>query len=178
MAVDPKRLVALDFEASCLPSAGRSYPIEVGLAWVATGETRTWLIRPAAAWASWTWDAVSQAVHGIERELLEAVGKPVDVVARELLEAVGDGQLVSDAARLDGLWLATLLNAAGIAERPPVLDLESVLDDLSDGGLAGAGQVDDAINEARRRYPKAIHRADADARRTAEAIRILAGLAK
>ena len=47
-------ILAVDFEASCLPRHGRSYPIEVGIA-NENGTARSWLIRPAVLWEGWTW---------------------------------------------------------------------------------------------------------------------------
>ena len=62
---DPGQLAAVDFEASCLPSYGRGFPLEVGLSCVGTGETKSWLIRPDGAWLGWDWDPAAEAIHGI-----------------------------------------------------------------------------------------------------------------
>jgi hypothetical protein len=53
-------LLCLDFEAS--GRGPRGYPIEVAIADVATGETRTWLIAPTPAWLdSGAWEKIELA---------------------------------------------------------------------------------------------------------------------
>lgn len=68
-------LLAIDFEASCLPRHGRSFPIEVG---VADGEgwSRAWLISPHADWDDWHWTSEAENEHGITREQNDRDGLP------------------------------------------------------------------------------------------------------
>lgn len=100
----------IDFEASCLPEYGQSFPIEVAVARV-SGESRTWLIRPAEAWRYWDWAPEAEALHGISRELVERQGLPVEQVLREMGEFVGDQVVYAD-ADLDAHWLEVLAHAA------------------------------------------------------------------
>ena len=81
-------LVVVSFEASALPMR-ISYPIEVGVAFVRSGETRSWLIRPADQWlADGHWDPESETIHGISRDMLLDQGQPIDQVRTELAEAM------------------------------------------------------------------------------------------
>ncbi|GFE75937.1 hypothetical protein NTCA1_35860 [Novosphingobium sp. TCA1] len=41
--------ILIDFEASCLPEYGLSFPIEVAAARI-DGQSRAWLIRPLPVW--------------------------------------------------------------------------------------------------------------------------------
>ena len=78
-------LVTIDFEASCLPRDGRSYPIEVGVADMA-GWSRAWLIRPEAEWRGWTWWAEAQALldsYASKRAEAEAEAQGIVAAARE-----------------------------------------------------------------------------------------------
>jgi hypothetical protein len=103
----------LDFEASCLPRDGRSFPIEVGLA-DGRGWARSWLIQPAPAWADWTWTSEAEALHGISRDMLSHSGMlPHDVLVA--LNHWAAGRDVYADHDLDRRWLATLADAAGIA---------------------------------------------------------------
>ena len=62
-------LAFLDFEASSLGKA--SYPIEV--AWVFEDRTsESHLIKPAPDWTDW--NPAAQAIHRIERRVLEETG--------------------------------------------------------------------------------------------------------
>jgi hypothetical protein len=47
---ESRPLAVLDVEASGLPPG--TFPIEVGITFVETGRTITWLIRPAPCWRS------------------------------------------------------------------------------------------------------------------------------
>src|SRR3546814_5436437 len=62
-------ILTIDFEASCLPRHGLSYPIEVGIA--REGKARSWLIRPHDDWAGWHWSAEAEALHGLDRDRVE-----------------------------------------------------------------------------------------------------------
>jgi hypothetical protein len=91
--------VFLDFEASSL--SDRSYPIEI--AWVfEDGRSEAHLIAPAPGWNDW--DDVSESIHGISREMLEAEGEPHDVVATRLVEALAGHDLFASAPSWDGRW--------------------------------------------------------------------------
>jgi hypothetical protein len=100
--------VTIDFEASCLPRHGRSYPIELGLA--GPGVTHAWLIRPHAAWQGWDWTQEAFAVHGITREQLADEGLPADVVLARALDVIGTARVIAD-SRLDRLWWQILCEA-------------------------------------------------------------------
>ncbi|PEQ12182.1 hypothetical protein B2G71_13685 [Novosphingobium sp. PC22D] len=101
----------IDFEASCLPEDGASYPIEVALALV-DGTSRTWLIRPSEKWRFWTWSEEAERLHGISREMLEREGSPPEQVLREMAETAGCCTVYAD-ADLDAYWLEVLADAAG-----------------------------------------------------------------
>ncbi len=62
------KFATLDFEASSLSQ--KSWPIEIGLAWLDGGEVQTWstLIRPEQDWNLSDWAPQSAAVHGITLE--------------------------------------------------------------------------------------------------------------
>lgn len=171
--------VVLDVEASGLGK--RSFPIEVGVAYTATGEVRSWLIRPHPAWDGWEWSDEAEHLHGISRSLLDAEGLPAEDVAAALAEAVQGHTVLSDSSLDDG-WVAKLYRATG---REPPFGIEGfgpVVDVLAGGLPTPLGgrppqAVVDAMAEAERRFPEGRHRAGPDARRLAEVIRILGGLA-
>ena len=77
-------VITIDFEASCLPRHGLSYPIEVGIA--RKGQARSWLIRPHDDWAGWHWSAEAEALHGLSRDRVEREGLPVETVLAELAD--------------------------------------------------------------------------------------------
>jgi len=101
-------IVCLDFEASAL---GRgSYPIEVGVADCASGDTRSWLIRPCARWVKHgIWLAESAKIHNITPEELFETGVPVEQIADELATHVEGKKVFCDGGELDGYWLAARL---------------------------------------------------------------------
>lgn len=172
---ETRPLAVLDFEASGM--GRRSYPIEVGVAYVATGEIRSWLIRPHSAWDGWEWSDEAEHLHGITRETLAVEGLPPEEVADALAEVVAGHTVLSDSALDDG-WLARLYEVGG---RTPPFRLEgfSPVVDVLAGGLPPplVGRppqaVVDAVAEAERRFPEGRHRAGPDARRLAEVIRLL-----
>lgn len=130
-------IVAIDFEASCLPRHGRSFPIEVGIATDGTA-SRSWLIRPHADWAGWTWTATAEAVHGLSLDRLYRDGLPAEIVAAELAGAIGDRRIVADSL-LDGIWMETLMSAAGLPT-PPIAHVRELFEELdaSDDDIATA----------------------------------------
>jgi len=110
--------IAIDFEASCLPQVGRSFPIEVGIA-SSEGWSRSWLIRPHHSWAGWHWSAEAEALHGIPLERLHREGLDVRDIAARLREAVKGYDVVADSYFDDG-WSRTLYQAAGEDSHVPV----------------------------------------------------------
>ncbi|MDB5687233.1 MAG: hypothetical protein JWR77_1822 [Rhizorhabdus sp.] len=120
-------IVAIDFEASCLPRHGRSFPIEVGIAGDGLS-SRSWLIRPHADWAGWTWTATAEAVHGLSLDRLYRDGLPAEAVAADLIEAIGDRRLIADSL-LDGIWMETLMGVAGMAT-PPIAHVRELFEEL------------------------------------------------
>jgi hypothetical protein len=121
-------LTAIDFEASCLPRAGRSFPIEVGISDERGG--RSWLIRPRMDWAGWGWTVEAERLHGIDRAMLDRLGVPADQVAAELADAVCGRQLLADSI-LDEQWLAVLLGSpTGRTPRLPIVQIGTILSAL------------------------------------------------
>jgi len=148
-------VVAIDFEASCLPRHGRSFPIEVGIA--ANGRSQSWLIRPHESWAGWDWTAEAEALHGIPRERLYREGLPVEAVLDRLVAAMEGRRAVADSI-IDQYWLETLAHAAG-EQAPFTIDHVSML--LNEHG-AGESRIASAVAYADVRHPER-HRAAADA---------------
>ena len=172
--VDLSLLAVIDFEGSCFPSDGRSFPVEVAACRVGSGETREWLIRPHPSWAEWTWTTSAEAVHGISRELLDREGRPADQVLAELCAFVEGLKVVSD-SEADQHWLGVLAEAGcGVA----TFRIESSAHLLKLLGVEGQTQDDARWREADRLARDRIpgdHRAGPDARRGAEIIRLVAG---
>lgn len=103
--------MTIDFEASCLPRHGRSFPIEVGIA--DGGMARSWLIRPHDDWAGWDWTPEAAALHGLSRERIEQEGQPASVVLAELIAATQGRRIIADSL-IDQYWLDTLAAAVGM----------------------------------------------------------------
>jgi hypothetical protein len=110
IAEEFRPLVVLDVEASGLPPG--TFPIEVGITYVETGETRTWLIRPTAEWRSWRWDPEAEKIHGISREYLEQNGTDTSQVYSGLLAAIASHEVLTD-SRTDDTWLLALARSCG-----------------------------------------------------------------
>jgi hypothetical protein len=105
-------LAFLDFEASSLGK--KSYPIEV--AWVfEDGASESHLIKPAPEWTDW--DPAAQAIHRIERRMLEEDGEDHAVVVARMVEALTGHDLLASAPSWDGKWLSALLRAGGQPRR-------------------------------------------------------------
>jgi hypothetical protein len=149
-------IVAIDFEASCLPRDGRSFPIEVGIC--DHRGSRSWLIRPDDAWSGWDWTAQAEALHGLAKERLLAEGLPAGRVMAELAEAVGGRRLVADSG-IDRYWMETLARAAGWSVAPGIAHVGAVLDETG----ATSERIADACDLADR-LQRERHRAEADAR--------------
>lgn len=115
----------LDFEASSL--SRESWPIEVGISWLANGRVQTWssLIRPDPAWDLDDWSLQSADIHGIPITDLEDA-PPAAEVAEALLNALGGRSLVSDATEFEARWLGRLLRTAGRTEVPSIEDFDGV----------------------------------------------------
>ncbi|WP_242126372.1 hypothetical protein [Sphingobium sp. Sx8-8] len=148
-------ILTIDFEASCLPRHGLSYPIEVGIA--GQGRAQSWLIRPHEDWAGWHWSAQAERLHGLTLEQVEREGQPVETVFTELVAAVEGHHMVADSL-IDQYWLETLADAAGQAT-PFMIDHVSLL--LDEHG-AGERRIMEAVAFADARYPVR-HRAASDA---------------
>ena len=149
--------IAIDFEASCLPQYGRSYPIEVGIA-DARGWSRSWLIRPHASWSDWQWSDEAQGLHGITREMLDADGLDVADVAAQLNAAVDGRDVIAD-SYFDDSWSRILFEAADHPHHLPVhclAELRAFNDVGNDRLKAALDRVD--LQRSRR------HRAEDDAR--------------
>jgi len=148
-------IVAIDFEASCLPQHGRSFPIEVGLCDGA--RTASWLIAPLADWSDWGWTQEAQALHGIKRSDLASLGQAPHRIVAEMERFVRGRRIVADSI-LDQYWLDLLYRAAG---GPPVARIDHVallLDELG----ADATQIEEACAAADARGFQR-HRAAGDA---------------
>lgn len=156
----------IDFEASCLPEDGQSFPIEVALARV-DGVSRTWLIRPADMWRYWDWSSEAEELHGISREMLEHEGRPPIQVLAEMAEFAGGCQVYAD-ADLDAYWLEVLADAAGVQVPFSVKYLGQF---MVERGYSRP-QVLAALAEAQEKLPRE-HIARDDARRLALAVRLL-----
>lgn len=149
-------ILAIDFEASCLPRHGRSFPIEVGIA--GDGVDRSWLIRPHRSWTGWDWTAEAEALHGLSRAYIDHAGLPADVVLAQLVETVAGRPVVADSA-IDQYWLETLAGAVGVPAPFTIGRAAALLDEggLDEGHIAAALAYANAHNPAR-------HRAGDDAR--------------
>ncbi len=156
----------IDFEASCLPDYGQSFPIEVALAEVG-GDSRQWLIRPAPEWEYWDWAPEAEALHGLSRLQIEREGLPVRQVLTELAEAAEGCEIYAD-ADLDAFWLETLGQAAGTQAPFAVRYLGELLVELG----VKRPQVVEALAEGRRRIPRE-HAARDDALRLALTLQLL-----
>lgn len=150
-------IMAIDFEASCLPRHGRSFPIEVGIADL-QGNARSWLIRPHGAWKDWAWTAEAESLHGLTLDDLRRHGRPADEVLAELAEAAHGHRVIADSG-LDRDWLEAL---ASVALRPPPCRIDHVVTLFDELGSSG-----EAIATARAvadRLPLRRHRAGDDAK--------------
>ncbi|MCW2411813.1 MULTISPECIES: hypothetical protein [unclassified Sphingobium] len=159
-------VIAVDFEASCLPQYGRSFPIEVGIA-STEGWSRSWLIRPHADWADWQWSEEAESLHGISRAQLERDGLDARCVARQLRAAVAGHEVIAD-SYFDDAWSRTLFAAAGEATHLPIRCLAE-LRLFHDTDRTVLTRLLDAADRQRARR----HRAEDDARWLAQ---LMAGL--
>lgn len=159
-------IAIIDFEASCLPNDGLSYPIEVAVARVG-GASRSWLIKPAPKWFYWDWSEEAEALHGISREMLKAKGIPANQVLDELTREVAGCRVYAD-SDLDSYWLETLAEACGRTAPFPILFLGELFAEMDTNSAA----ITRAENEALARLPQE-HVARHDARRLAITVELL-----
>lgn len=160
------QLALIDFEASCLPEFGRSYPIEVAVART-DGTSASWLIRPLPQWRGWDWAPEAEALHGISRAMLDQEGQDPDHVLAQLMAFVADCDVYAD-AEVDVFWLDILAQGLGGRAPFPVRYLGEYF--LAQG--YSRPQVLAALDAARERLPRE-HLAREDAKRLALAVRLL-----
>jgi len=149
-------LVAIDFEASCLPRHGRSFPIEVAIC--GPEGVRSWLITPHADWREWDWTDEAARLHRITRADLASEGQAPAIVFAELMRAIAGRRVLAD-SHLDADWFALLAQAAGSPVRARVEHAGLLLDEIG----ASAAHIDTARRFADR-HCHAQHRAGPDAR--------------
>lgn len=150
-------IMTIDFEASCLPCHGRSFPIEVGIAYN-DGTTRAWIIRPHPDWEGWDWTDEAEALHGLTRAQLDREGLAVSVVTVELAHAMAGYRVIAD-SHLDGEWLAILFKAARVPAPIQIGHIEEIVDRFA----AGPDEIKRAM-AVLAAQPFARHRAGDDAR--------------
>jgi len=150
--------VTIDFEASCLPRHGASFPIELGVS--GPQGTRSWLIRPHDTWRDWDWTQEAFDLHGITRAQLDEEGLPPEQVLTEALAFIGDACVFAD-SRIDAQWWATLSAAAPGVIAAHTVQIEHV-DRMFDEIGAMHQQIMDAQHHADLLCPQR-HRAGADA---------------
>lgn len=167
-------VLCLDFEASALGPG--SYPIEVAVADCASGECRSWLIKPTPDWiSSGMWSEASAAIHKIPFSDLSEHGQPAEQVATELTSCCIGKTALCDGGAHDWRWLVTLY--ATLGQRPPfqLSDHRAFAWDLARrSGRRPELAVERSEWEALSRLPT-MHRAGPDAHRLAESLRLIAG---
>lgn len=175
------RLCFVDFEASALPGPG-SVPVEVAVAHL-DGEVRSWLIRPTPDWLRrGTWDPQAELLHGIGQDQLLTEGQDPGTVIAELDAASRGYTLLSDIPGADQAWLDALLAASGSRRTWRIgsaIDVSSLLIMTKRPSItqtAAEALYAEASATAGARFPQE-HRAGPDARRMAEIVRLLIGIA-
>jgi hypothetical protein len=161
------RVAIIDFEASCLPNDGLSYPIEVAVAKVGGG-SRSWLIRPSPKWFYWDWSEEAEALHGIHRDMLKQKGLPLRQVLDELAAEVSGCRVYAD-SDLDSYWLEVLADAGDAPLPFPILFLGELFQEMRTNSTA----IEEAEGRALARLPQE-HVARNDARRLAITVELLA----
>lgn len=149
-------IIAIDFEASCLPRHGRSYPIEVGVSSI--HGTRNWIIAPHPLWDGWDWTAQAEALHGISQAKVAREGLPAAQVWSELVAAIGPMRPVAD-SRIDQYWMDLLAQAAGAQTSLTIDHVATLMDEWR----VDESMIAQAVATADCAYPFR-HRAAADAR--------------
>lgn len=143
-------ILTIDFEASCLPRHGRSFPIEVGIAGPAI--VRCWLIQPGEDWADWDWTDEAQALHGLSRDRIAREGQPAQAVIGELAALVAGHRVVADSV-LDQYWLETLAMVARVPVPFAIDHVAMLLDErhIGESAIMAAVAFADANHPARHR---------------------------
>lgn len=162
--------MTIDFEASCLPRHGRSYPIEVGIA--DGGMARSWLIRPHDNWEGWGWTAEAEALHGLSRERIAQEGQPAATVLAELVHATQGCRMIADSL-IDQYWLDTLAAAVGMAAPFAIQHVATLFDEQGADEDRVAAAVAFADSQATTR-----HRAAGDALWLAAVVGHIRGVAR
>jgi DNA polymerase III epsilon subunit-like protein len=163
---DPIVMITIDFEASCLPRHGYSYPIEVGISDV-NGCSRAWLIRPHRSWDGWDWTEEAQNLHGISYDRLLREGEPVADVANALRQALTGHRVIAD-SWIDAYWLETLAAAASTFPPSKIGHISTVFEELG-----STTQEIKAAQTELQRHGFRRHRAGDDARWLSALIGIL-----
>ena len=169
----PVACIEIEASSPILPGA---VPIEVAISDVDSGATKSWLAAPPdRRWGDAAWDPPERRPHKISPSMLLADGHPVEIVRAELTAAAAGHFVVSDAVFTDGALLGALYGQA------PPFELGSISEVIR--SLVRHLEREDALlvvsratNEAFARIPN-VNRAGPDARRWAEVIRILRGIA-
>lgn len=159
-------IALIDFEASCLPEYGQSYPIEVAVART-DGESRAWLIHPLESWQYWDWSPEAEDLHGISRAMLQCDGLPAAQVLTEMSDFVVGFDVYSD-AELDAYWIDVLCD--GLRAKLP-FPIRFLGEWMMKQGFSRP-QVIAALDEAKTLLPKE-HFAREDAKRLAMVARLL-----
>jgi hypothetical protein len=169
-----KNVICLDFEASGL-GAG-SYPIEAAVADCHSGECESWLIRPKEEWLSdGIWSTESFEAHKIPLAELIACGLPPELVARELNARCQGKTVLCDGGDHDRRWPLTLFWSEGEKPSLQLSDFRSFARELAEqSGRRSEIAICRSELEALSRFPL-LHRAEPDARRCAETLRLLVG---
>lgn len=151
--------IFLDFESNGLSS--HTFPIEIGLAYLIDDEIHSWgsLIKPAPSWPDWAWDYSAHLIHGIYRRELDEAPTPWEAAdkALELLSST-DFVCYSDSPPSEYNWLRMLLDEHPSTQEVEILDFDRLIQNVD---------ADEAIKYLEQ-HPIP-HRAEADARRLAEA---------
>lgn len=148
--------VTIDFEASCLPRHGRSFPIEVGIA--GHEGARSWLIRPITGADRWDWTLEAAALHRIDPRELDRDGLPPHRAYAELSRAIDGRRVVADSI-LDAYWWSLLAGVAGEEADNRIVPVGALFDEwgVSTEDIMAAQRHADALCPGR-------HRAADDAR--------------
>jgi hypothetical protein len=96
---------------SCGPEA-EAWPIEV--AWLADGETRSMLIKPASTWSLCSWDKGYEGKHRLPLEQLLSEGKSALEACLVLNAALGGRTVGVATPETDCVWLYKLYKAAEV----------------------------------------------------------------
>ncbi len=163
MNLKPDHLIFLYIEASGL--GPDTWPIEVGLAWIADDTVHTWssLIRPEPEWDLDAWSDQSAMIHNIPREDLDAAPRAADV-AHEVMERIATRQVISDAPGFDRMWTERLFETIDIMP-PALVHIDKVVASACRDDRCAMRRVLVELEEA-----SLSHRAGADAARLAEAV--------